>query len=176
MLNLDKPYIRIGDTALFPLGRLGDDDVYRHRWEVYAFVRDGIIMRRRADGLMRTIAAHWFIRYRTDDSYRVAIADEAFQNREDKRRDGLARIRARRISDATLQTDVSEPGYYVSARHQKQYALLLGPFASHYDALQLVPLGRRLAQPYDRYCEYGYGTCRTETSEKTGRFNGELTS
>ncbi len=63
----------------------------------------------------------------------------------------------------------------MSARKGPQYVLLLGPFVDHYSALQMVreawPIVRRYADPF---CEVGVGTCRTDTSDKRGKFNAEV--
>lgn len=169
MLRIRTNKIRIGDTARFPLGRLGSDDVYRHRFEVYAFTRDGCaIVRRLHDGLTRTVSMHWLERYLTDDCYRSARADDSAIAI------GLETMRASRVANVRRQLDPSQPGFYVSARHGQRFALLLGPFTSLYDARQLEPIARRLAQPYDTYCEYAYGTCRAETSERVGKFNPQV--
>lgn len=144
--------IRIGDTAKFPLGRLGDVEVYRHRWAVWGFTRDGaVIARRLADGCEKTISVTWWERYAIDarPAPRRGAEDAASATRAAR----LAALRARRVQDARHQTDPTQPGYYVSAIRGPQAVALLGPFADHYSALQLVETARRLARPYDPYHE-----------------------
>jgi hypothetical protein len=60
--------IRVADRARLPLDRLGSDDVYRHTWAVESFpgpagLRHCVNIVRLADGLRKTIAAHWWTRY-----------------------------------------------------------------------------------------------------------------
>lgn len=172
MLNLANPYIRVGNTARFPLGKLGDEQVYRYRWAVTAFKTDGsIVVRRLHDGIERTISARWFEQYRTEER-RSALADDG--SRQERRKAGLAQLRARRLT-APLQTDPTQPGFYVSAIKGKQYALLLGPFVSLYDARQLVQAVWPIVREYDDpWCEVGVGTCRVEESRVQGKFNQRL--
>ena len=59
--------IRLGDTARFPLDRLGNPELYNRTFEVVAFggygKRHCVLVRRRHDGLIKWIANHWFDAY-----------------------------------------------------------------------------------------------------------------
>jgi hypothetical protein len=59
--------IRLGDTARFPLDRLGNPEVYNRTFEVVAFggygKRHCVLVRRRHDGLIKWIANQWFDAY-----------------------------------------------------------------------------------------------------------------
>jgi len=59
--------IRLGDTARFPLDRLGNPEVHNRTFEVVAFggygKRHCVLVRRRHDGLIKWIANHWFDAY-----------------------------------------------------------------------------------------------------------------
>ena len=59
--------VRLGDTARFPLDRLGNEDVYNRTFEVVAFggyqKRHCVLVRRRHDGFSKWIANHWFDAY-----------------------------------------------------------------------------------------------------------------
>lgn len=173
--------IRIGDTARFPLGRLGDEQVYRYRWAVDAFTRDGcVIVRRLHDGITRTLAAaRWFEKYGLEERYVRYSEQEA---RKDARRQAARQLAERRQAAerssarrAKLQTDPTQPGFYVSARKGPKYALLLGPFVDHGTALRMVEQVWPIVREYDDpFAEVGVGTCRTETSEREGKFNGRI--
>lgn len=62
----------------------------------------------------------------------------------------------------TPQIPDPRPGaYYVSARDAKRYALLLGPFDNHADALAQVDAAKRKAYELDpRASFYAFGTLR----------------
>ena len=59
--------IRLGDTARFPLDRLGNPEVHNRTFEVVAFggygKRHCVLVRRRHDGLIKWIANQWFDAY-----------------------------------------------------------------------------------------------------------------
>lgn len=160
---------RIGDVCLFPLGRLGDETVYRYRWEVTAFVKDGVVVRRRHDGIERTLSASWIERYSLEDRPR--------QRTDDRRIIARETARTRRLQEARqqLQGDPNALGYYVSARKGPQFVALLGPFIDHYTALQLVRDAWPIVNEYaDPFLEVSVGTCRTATSERQGKFNARV--
>lgn len=175
-LHIPSRHLRIGDTLRFPLRQLGESAVYRHRWEITAFRRDGVDVRRRADGLTRTVSVFWADRYCLDR--RETIADDASDARAAHRRAGLARIRASRYAawHADRQTDPALPGFYVSARKGAAYRLLIGPFRSLMSAEQLRRYAWYIVQRdyADPYMEIAIGTCRTETSARAGLFNAEI--
>lgn len=64
--------IQVGERARLPLclGARGAE-LYRHPWDVIAWAGEGlrhcIIIRRAADGLTKTLAAHWWARYTQGD-------------------------------------------------------------------------------------------------------------
>ena len=75
----------------------------------------------------------------------------------------------------TDQIPIVDPSrqFYVSATYdetQREFVVLLGPFETHQEALDLVATARRLAEIVDpRACWYAYGTCSSlRVSEKTG--------
>ena len=50
--------------------------------------------------------------------------------------------------------------FFVSAKKDDRYVLLLGPYKTHAAALANVDRGRQLAESVDvRACWYAYGTC-----------------
>ena len=54
----------------------------------------------------------------------------------------------------------------MSTRDSRRYALLLGPFATHHEALARVELGRRLAHEVDsRSHFYFFGTAKVTGSD-----------
>jgi len=68
--NIDRfqtKKIILGDTARFPLARLGNQEVYNRTFEVIAFgghqKRHCLLARRRHDGFQKWIAQHWFFAY-----------------------------------------------------------------------------------------------------------------
>lgn len=70
--------------------------------------------------------------------------------------------------------------YYVSvavfncnAGPPAKFALALGPFATHQEALDKVADVKAYVSPSDSFCEYSYGTCKSETA-KPGKLNAEL--
>lgn len=174
MLSIPSRHIRVGDLARFPLGRLGEETVYPRSFEVVAFQPSIVILRRLHDGLERRVSTFWCERYALEN--RPTIADESFEERRQSQVAGLERIRRSKIAGAAHQTDPSKPGYYVSARKGPSHRLLLGPFADHYSALQLVRIARQVCdRKYDDpYCEVSYGTCRAETSERAGLLNSDV--
>ena len=65
-------------------------------------------------------------------------------------------------------------GYFVDAVDGKRVSLLLGPFATHAEALVMVDPARTLACELDPWAHfYRFGTCRVVTS-KTGILNHKL--
>lgn len=178
MLTTPDALIRIGDTARFPLGRLGDETVYRHLFEVTAFRQDGcIVLARRHDGFTRTIARYWFEKYRTLESQSAYYDRKPHAGNETiAHGTALDQLRARRLQTVRLQTDPTVPGFYVSALERGgstgRYALLLGPFVDHYTALQFTRLGHELVRPYDAgWNDIAVGTCKVASSACQGKFN-----
>ena len=170
---LSHPTVKIGDTARFPLRQLGDEAVYRYRWEATAFRPDGsVLCRRLHDRFEKVLSVRWWDRYQTEDRY-VTYQEKERQLTE--RRQAIAQLRAKRLQSAQLQTDPTQPGFYVSARKGPQYVLLLGPFVSLYDALQLVEPVWPLVREYnDPFCEVAVGTCKTVESTRIGKFNERI--
>lgn len=70
-----------------------------------------------------------------------------------------------------MQTPDTKPGfYYVSAVDGNKYALMLGPFKTHEEALQMVEQCRNKAYDLDpRSHWWQWGTCR-EDDDGTGEF------
>lgn len=63
--------------------------------------------------------------------------------------------------DAAQAPDPRPGHYYVSAVEGKRYAVLLGPYATHAEALELVDVGRLEAVARDpRAIWWAFGTCR----------------
>lgn len=181
-LQIPSTHLRVGDTLRFPIGRLGDENVYRHRFEIVAF-RTGVVETRRlADGMTRTVSTFWADKYLTDDCSRHPImADEASEARKDARQAGLARIRQARLSQARsefwrIHGATDQSGYYVTAKRGEQYAPLLGPFACLYTAEQLVHLARRKADTdgFNPYGDIGFGCAKFEQATRAGRFNHDI--
>jgi len=65
--------------------------------------------------------------------------------------------------------------YYVSVRKSHQYGLLVGPFATHDEALTWVEPAREVAIRLDEWAGfYVFGTCSTSTTSRPGRLNSHL--
>lgn len=66
--------------------------------------------------------------------------------------------------------------YYVSARKRDQYALLVGPFRRHGDALAMVDAARRVVHDNrrDTWFDLAYGTCRDARGHTEGKLNALL--
>lgn len=159
---LTNPAICIGDTARFPLGRLGDDDTYRHRWMVESFALDGCVtVRRLADGARRTMAAHWFERYTLDERPR-------------------ARVERRALPLPRLNSDRARPGFYVSVRHvdHTRHVLAAGPFSYPGDAERCVRAVRVIVNrdhgASRDWWSLSIGTCKAPDGALDGRWNSEL--
>jgi len=165
---LTHPTYRIGDTLRFPLGKLGEEHVYRHRWAITAFSRDGVHVRRLADGVSRIVAEHWIRQYLTEEQYRPQRVTERVPAA------ALAALQARRRRELAWQTDPAAPSYYVTARRGEQWTALYGPFADHYSALQLVREGHRAVLPFDRYLDIGVGTAKVQDGRIQGKFNQQI--
>ncbi|GAA2732153.1 hypothetical protein [Streptomyces nogalater] len=72
-----------------------------------------------------------------------------------------------------------EQGFYVSARYQDRAKLLLGPYATHQEALDNVDRARRYVVEHDvRGWLYAFGTVRGEMKPgralPTGHLNDRL--
>lgn len=65
------------------------------------------------------------------------------------------------------------PGnYYVSVIDGNRYGLLLGPFPTHRQALDMVEAVRKKAEEIDpRAVFYAFGTCRVEGYNAPGKLN-----
>ena len=77
-------------------------------------------------------------------------------------------------SDAAEVEPDSAPGpYYVSVRDGERFALLLGPFETHREALAMVEPVRVKAVDFNRFAHfYSFGTCRVKSEyRKPGRLN-----
>jgi hypothetical protein len=154
---------KVGDRARFPLARLGDEQTYRHGFELIAF-RPGIIVARRlADGMVREVSDYWWSTY--------ALKDRP--NRVPPARPSLPL--------PPLNTDRARPGFYVSILHAHKpgaYILAAGPFSYPGDAKRLLtPVRLLVNRQYGdarEWWDLSYGVCRTETGERNGRFNQEL--
>lgn len=76
-----------------------------------------------------------------------------------------------------VDEDPREGAYYVSVVDGGRYALLAGPFSTHREALDLVPVVREAAYQVDpRSAFYAFGTCRLERrlDLPAGVLNGRL--
>lgn len=159
---LMHPDVKIGDMARFPLGRLGDETVYRRRWMAVAFTRGLVVAKRLHDGITRTVAVHWWAQYTLD--YR--------------RKGSLPTVDYTKLPPPTLNTDRSKPGFYVSAidpRKTGRYTLLAGPFSYPGDAHRIETKVRFIAdKKHPNTHHVPFGVCRVETGEKDGRWNAEL--
>lgn len=163
---LTHPSIQIGDTAQFPLEsrQLGNDDakVYRYRWEAIAFLRDGILVRRRHDGIERTISDRIWRAHATD--YR--LTDRSWQT------DQRAKVQAMRLRHPRprgfykWEPDTQPGPYFVTVIDGPRTAFLAGPYATHFDALDHVELAREKAEQADpRAVWYHYGTARAKDGQ-----------
>ncbi len=57
-------------------------------------------------------------------------------------------------------------GYYVSIIRAKKRGLLLGPYASHDEALARVAEGRKMATAVDPWADFdAFGTCRINSNK-----------
>lgn len=162
---LTHPCIHIGDTARFPLGRLGlDEPVYRHRWEAVAFTHDGcIVCRRLHDGIERTLSFTWWDRYTLDERQAKINVPEP-------------------LPLPKLNADRTKPGFYASVREHNgpnaRYILAAGPFSYPGDADRLTRAVRhKVNQDYGstpQWWDLATGTCRVEDGTKDGIWNREL--
>jgi len=67
----------------------------------------------------------------------------------------------------------TKPGfYYVSIIDGTQYALALGPYPTHQDALNNVATAKALCANDPRSHWWGFGTCRTDTNAGRGALHG----
>lgn len=159
---LTHPSIRIGDVAQFPIGRLGDREISRRRWEAIAF-RPGIVMaRRRHDGITRELADHWWRQYAHD--WRPACYAER-----------------RSLPLPRLNADRTRPGFYVSVQHARKpgaYVLAAGPFSYPGDAARVVAKVRAmLTREYGdtrEWWDLQVGTCKVEDGTRDGKWNREF--
>lgn len=71
-----------------------------------------------------------------------------------------------------------EPCYYVTIVDDARWLPLAGPFRTHAEALARVDEARKLAEaqyPHDPHAPwYAYGTAKTPTGYREGKFNGAL--
>lgn len=64
-------------------------------------------------------------------------------------------------AEAAVAEGRAVEGYYVSVMDHGRWGLLLGPYDTHEEALELVETGKRLAeQVNDRAIWYAYGTSK----------------
>lgn len=153
--------IKIGDTARFPLGRLGDDEVYRYRWEAIAFRNGLVVARRLHDGVTRELSAHWWHRYTLDYRPRKTVS------------------LPRRLPPPKLNADRSKPGFYVSAidsgPSKRGHVLLAGPFSYPGDARRVESRCRHLLSvKYPGEFNAAIGCCKLDHSTRDGAWNTEL--
>jgi hypothetical protein len=160
--------IRVGDFARFPLGRLGDEDVYRHRWIAESFTLDGcVVARRLSDGVRRTVSIHWWRHYALD--YRALSRDRALPV-------------ARALPLPRLNADLAREGFYVSILsddHPGRHILAAGPFSYPGDADRMV---RKVRTFIDHggylngraWWSIRVGTCKVDNGRIAGRWNHEL--
>jgi len=137
-----------GDCFRFPLGPLGSDDVYAHRFELVSFTADGMVnVRRLHDGLERTVSASWASRYACDENTRRAAPV-------------LTSMRDYRKAHPATATRIEGREFFVSVIDGERVAYLAGPFETHDDAIFAVPAARRKAGRLDsRAVWYAFGTC-----------------
>lgn len=67
-------------------------------------------------------------------------------------------------------------GYFVSMINGKRTALLVGPYATHQEALAMVDKAKEKAIQLNLWCVfYTFGTCKIESdSLPTGKLNEQL--
>jgi len=145
--------LKVGDFCRFPLSRLGDEAVYRYRWEVASLAADGsVTVRRLHDGLEKRIAAGWVVQY---------LADPAAEERPAPPENG--ELWARAVAEARAidpeRPEVPGHTFFVSVADGERRALLLGPYGTHREASRHVRRARKLACGRDpRSHWYAFGT------------------
>jgi len=83
---------------------------------------------------------------------------------------------ARGLAESSITPDPRPGAYYVSVRDGVRYALLLGPFTTHAEALARVDEVASYAFTIDpKNYFYAYGTCRLPDDDsvpiRAGKFN-----
>ena len=83
-------------------------------------------------------------------------------------------MRIRPGFDTFNETELdTRPGYYyASIIDGNSYALALGPYPTHQDALHAVPIARALCNHDHRAHFWAFGTCRLESDAGRGALNG----
>lgn len=160
--------IQLGDTARFPLGRLGSEEPpYNRTWVVVAYGGPArpecVRIRRRHDGLEKWLAELWW------DAYANPFLKGGRQAAPPRPRDPRKPPHVPQPCCHKHPHDASER-FYVTCRDGKRVGWLLGPYDTHQEALDNVPRGRRLADKADPGAPwYYYGTTGIHGAYEAGR-------